>query len=397
MPKIGIYTGRGSSHSWLWFADLFERFGCHRLSFLSEKEIQGGGLKNLEVLAMSGGDTFAIAAGLGRSGAEKLRAFMENGGIYLGSCAGAYLPLYSSKPPLSWFNWVPARITNLAIGLHQDHGLQENSITPYGCGYIFHPVREEVLLEADGIPPFKGAGIFPDPLYGGPAMIPQNDLEVLAYYGGFTPKTRFLVDQAQARETLLGKAAAIRFPLGKGKFYLFGPHFEHPSFPKANQLLMEAIRHEQKSPPKNWIKPQWGGTAREIAGGKDFLRDLKREISNARIVAVGLEQRSIQWKVGNKIYDPLKFRTFLEAVWKRIRSLEKKPGLYFRPGANREITQAAAGITLLLRRIKQDLDQNRDTYVLAERTLGQLRTLAAQFLSFYFTTLNHTVKDSGKI
>ncbi|MGD8338408.1 MAG: hypothetical protein PVJ29_15055, partial [Desulfobacterales bacterium] len=33
-PKIGIFAGEGTSHSWLWFVDLFDRMGFHDLSFL---------------------------------------------------------------------------------------------------------------------------------------------------------------------------------------------------------------------------------------------------------------------------------------------------------------------------------------------------------------------------
>ncbi|GAF89729.1 unnamed protein product, partial [marine sediment metagenome] len=99
-PKIGIYTGMGASHSWLWFVELFDRMGFYEIAFLNEDEIQRDGLNGLDILVMSGGDTFAMAEGLGAKGAHKLEDFIRKGGLYIGSCAGAYLPLNSSKKNL---------------------------------------------------------------------------------------------------------------------------------------------------------------------------------------------------------------------------------------------------------------------------------------------------------
>ena len=72
-PNIGIYTGKGTSHSWLWFVDLFDRMGFHNLSFLNENTLQDSGLVGLDVLAISGGDTFTIAGALGKGGAVSTR------------------------------------------------------------------------------------------------------------------------------------------------------------------------------------------------------------------------------------------------------------------------------------------------------------------------------------
>ena len=101
IPKIGIYTGKGASHSWLWFVEVFERLGFYDLSFLTEADLVKDSLENVDVLAVSGGDTFAIAEALGPQGANRLKTLITRGGLYLGSCAGAYLPLNSSKEHLN--------------------------------------------------------------------------------------------------------------------------------------------------------------------------------------------------------------------------------------------------------------------------------------------------------
>ena len=71
-PEVGIYVGGGASHSWTWFADIFDRQGICGVRFIDEAELAGGELDGVGVFFISGGDTFAIAEALGSSGAAKL-------------------------------------------------------------------------------------------------------------------------------------------------------------------------------------------------------------------------------------------------------------------------------------------------------------------------------------
>mgnify|MGYP001282401403 CR=1 FL=1 len=45
-PKIGIYAGSGTSHSWLWFVDMFERMGFHAISILDAPAVRSGRSKS---------------------------------------------------------------------------------------------------------------------------------------------------------------------------------------------------------------------------------------------------------------------------------------------------------------------------------------------------------------
>lgn len=385
-PRIGIYTGRGTSHSWLWFVDVFDRIGFFDLAFLSETELRGDGLDSCNVLAMSGGDTFAIAEGLGPEGAYKLERFITHGGLYIGSCAGAYLPLHSSKEHLNLFNFVPAKIGNLTRTLPEARVLREKFCTTYGCAYIFHPVREAVRLTTNGFVPFKKAPSLDAPLYGGPPLIAGGSAQVLATYSGFTEKTVFLVDEKLASDTLLGKAAVIRQKMGQGYLHLYGPHFEHPRFTVANQLLTDAMLYDlQQDPvqvPEN-IVPQ------QIISGdacRNLLREIKREISNARIVAVGLETLPVQWTIGKKIYQTAKIREFIEPVWQRIRPLEKLNQMRLLPGQAGRLLQVASETTALLREVKRDLNEGKDTISNAKNMFEGLNRTSTLFLEIYFRT-----------
>jgi hypothetical protein len=190
--------------------------GFYDLEFLTESDVSSNRMAHLDVMAVSGGDTFAIAEALGPEGANRLRTFITAGGLYVGSCAGAYLPLNSSKEHLNHFNFVPAKITNLTKTLPEAHSLRDKFCTCYGCSFIFHAVREAVRVTTSGMPPFGTSTTFSAPLYGGPPMTVADPTSVLATYTGFTSKTLYLVDRSLAEKTLLGNAAVVRERLGNG-------------------------------------------------------------------------------------------------------------------------------------------------------------------------------------
>lgn len=386
-PRIALYAGSGASHSWLWFAEIFDKMGFYDLVPLDEKDIRGGKLQGLDVLSVSGGDTFAIAAALGRKGAAEMERFITDGGLYLGSCAGAYLLLHSSKEDLNLFNYVKAKITNLTSTLPEPFRLKEKFCTAYGCSYIFHPVREEVALETNGFPPFSCSGTLTAPLYGGPPMVPSDTAQVLATYKGFTDKTLFLVEKKLVEDTLLGKAAVIRENMGKGHIYLFGPHLEHPHFPEANRLLVDAMYWDL--PIERTDKGHRDELPRYIQGkaNRALLKDIKREISNARIVAVGMESLHLHWTIGNKVFESAKIRVFIEAIWTRLRELEKVDRTKLLPGQDELILQRASELTLLLRDLRRSIiSGDSETTGKAENTISLLKKTCALFLEIYFST-----------
>ena len=386
-PKIGIYTGTGSSHSWLWFVELFDRMGFHDLYFLDAAAIQNQNLEFLDVLTVSGGDTFAIAEALGPAGARHLRAFIENGGLYIGSCAGAYLVMRSSKPHLNLFNFTSVRITNLSKWLPACRGLAHKFSQAYGCAYIFHPVRDAVTIEPTGQAPFWGTRPLDAPLFGGPGMIPSDADRILARYIAFTERTQYLVDETIARETLLGKAAAIRASMGKGHLYLLGPHLEHPHFKEANQLVADAIFWDSSQLNRDICQTQKNIPTLAATASQNLLKTLKRELSNARIVAVGMEMMPVRWLIGNKYYDPQKIRVFLDAMWHRIKPLEKNGGLRAEPDLVVKLSANAEETTALLRELKHGLDDTADTASLARDLFKLLPGFTTAFLGLYFQTI----------
>lgn len=59
--------------------------------FVGPDEIRGGVLKDFEVVVFPGGSGSKQAEGIGEEGREIVRAFVREGGGYIGICAGCYL------------------------------------------------------------------------------------------------------------------------------------------------------------------------------------------------------------------------------------------------------------------------------------------------------------------
>jgi hypothetical protein len=258
--------------------------------------------------------------------------------------------------------------------------MAEKFCTEYGCRYIFHPVREAVMVRVlDG---FSCAGKeIPVPLYGGPAMTPSDDIDVLGVYSGFTRETEFLVDKEVAEQTLVGNVAIARKYLGKGTIYLLGPHFEHPQYAAANRIVFEALCSAR-------VKPKSIKTAQDLSEGtlcnKKQLQKLRSEISNARIVALALERAPYQWQIGKKVYDPEKIRVFLEAIWNRMGSLHTDMLLSLSSIQIEHLIELAQAVSVKLKKLKKNSENNINTTEEAESLFLDLKKLTSKYISSYF-------------
>jgi len=390
--RIGIYVGEGASHSWTWFVDLFEKYGYQRIRFLEEKNFPWKALEQ-DLLIVSGGDTFAVADALASSGAQTLQAFLKQGGLYVGSCAGAYLPLNSSKQPLNSFNFVKAKINNLTRDLPPAHRLPLKFSSRYGCSYVFHPVRDEVRIRMVTDPPVWSGDEIRVPLYGGPPLNLSEDVLPRAYYSGFTERTVFLTDPEIAKDVYLDKIAACEKQIDKGRMLLLGPHFEHPWFPDGNEIIHKWIQQniEEKS-----LKEINKGDNREAfkkrpAPSASGLRALKLAVSNMRIRAQALARESIHWQIGAKIYEPEKIVHFLETIWKRLGSKNR-----LAHGADQAcdweaLADRAEACHTMLKALDQQIRDEIDSQELAIDLFRLLKGLVVSFLEIYF------VKESSEL
>ena len=385
---IGIYIGSGASHSWLWFVEILDRMGFYNVHFVDEGDILANALDPLDVLLMSGGDTFAMAEGLGAEGSDKLRNFIEGGGLYIGTCAGAYLPMRSSMDFLKQFNFINVKISNISRRLSEPerHLLQAHACNSYGGEFVYHVVREDVLLALVNGFQANGKKEMIAPLFGGPSMLSSEDIEPIATYKGFTKKTRFLVEEKLARKTLIGNIAVAKKSMGRGHLYIFGPHFEHPHYLPCNLFLAEIICQE-KNRRFHPVQKDFSENPSNLIKGealRGLLKDLKRELSNTRITASGMNDFSISWLIGNKFYDPEKISVFINAVWDKLKHIESMIDLEVDKNLLLQCVEISKETTKDIRIIKSEIKGQEDVTPLASKLFLCLKTLSSNFFRLYF-------------
>jgi len=381
--KIAIYIGHGASYSWIWFVKTFDYLDYNEVYFLDESDIRNGQLSNFDCLVLPGGDPFLIAEGLLEDGLDKIRQFVTEGGSYIGVCAGTYLSIIFNDDPMPWLNLVEVPINNFSRTPPEAIRMKYKYLVPYKEGYVFHPVRGSLEV---GNKDFR----FKAPLYGGPPMIAPVENRLLDYVN-FDDKTLYLIDEDTAKETMVGNAAGIRIPIKKGCLYLFGPHFEHPSYPKANLFLNDIL---------NNIKPMAPGPTKKddivLLHGEELkllMRVLKREMSSARVLSNGL--MNLRWKIGEKVWEDEKIVYFLNETWKTLKNLQRYETL---PIENpKELETNARHIHSLLAEIRILSKGGKDTNVQAEQLIEATKKLSKGLFDTYFNLKRNVWWSNGKI
>jgi hypothetical protein len=355
--KIALYIGKGASHSWIWLVDTLDAFGFRNIQFITDiTEIKA------DVLVISGGDPFAIFSSLQQKGVSNIRDFIKNGGTYIGICAGTYFALQFHDNPYPWLNMVEGKISNFSVNPPLCKSMPHKYTVPYREGVVYHPVREEVILEYQH-KPLKA------PLYGGPGIV-SADAESLAWYRAFTEKTRFLCDRKEAERVLLNTSALLVKSAGKGQLLLFGPHFEHPYYPEANKKLTDMLSNV----PFHNYPFEATGTVATGDKKRSWTKNIKRWISNGRLAAFGLE--NYYWKIGEKVYDPERLAYFFETSFKLIKNLEKYDYICIRD----DLCPTAKELTLKVRKLGPDPAE-------AEALLEGLKQFTSIVYWLYFSTL----------
>ena len=377
-PKVAVYRGTGASHSWIWFADLLERFALYDTEFIDEGALDRG-LDDYDVLFFGGGDTYATARALGVDGAAQIERAVNSGAFYWGSCAGAYMVLSEVDiDPFTPFNGVPGDMENVMPDPPEPRCMAHKYLAEYGVAQVFNPVYGEVRLETD-----EGAELGA-PLYGGPIMCAGEGSRVVARYSGKAGRAAFPWEPSEAMDFIRGSAAVLSSPLGEGVMYAAGPHLEHPMFPIANAMIgNEVLAHCKARAPREAVHYVCltGDPVKE-----KLCRDIKREVSNARIAAFGLEKMPVTWTSGVKVWEPAKVSMFLETAWRRLPLLTSLSGGAPEPELE-AIARGYAGVTVMVKSVVRLAMRGEDSRAEALTLLDTLKELTARFLSLYFRLL----------
>ncbi len=381
---IGIYAGEGASHSWTWFVTVMEKLGINQYRFLTGGDIREGRLEDIQAVFIGGGDVEGIARELGEKGAEKLKAFLRGGGVYFGSCAGAYLVMREvDREPYRPFDLIEAGFSNYHPSPPSPLNLPHKYKVRYGDGFVYHLAYGPVRVGMEGPPRFAGLGDLTVALYGGPVIAPRGGSQVLSRYRGLEKGCVSMVEDALIRETLIGGVAGVRAEYYGGMVYIFGPHFECPYFPQGFRLLEAVLREENIY---EMLKLRRGERVSE--GRHRFMRrpswewfkDVKRELSNARIAARGLENAPVFWELGTKVWGPEKIIYFVEFLWSRLPGLEKSLNNGVPEERLEHLVEMTASTSSRIRELKRDMEDGKDTLEEAEELFRHLREHAVSFL-----------------
>jgi len=90
--KVALYDDVGATGKGIpCVTEIMGKTSDIKLTKLKGSDIATGALKGYDLVMFTGGSGSAEAGGLGEKGREEVRAFVRNGGGYVGICAGAYL------------------------------------------------------------------------------------------------------------------------------------------------------------------------------------------------------------------------------------------------------------------------------------------------------------------
>ncbi|MGB1361036.1 MAG: BPL-N domain-containing protein, partial [Alphaproteobacteria bacterium] len=186
-----IYSDLGTNRvcidQWILF---FESYDCGYYLLMAD-DVKSGALNNGDVFIIPGGADLPYCELLNGKGNREIKQFVENGGIYIGVCAGAY---YAHKG-IDWQN-----TTETITG-----GRELSFFDGIATGPLVKPYNPDTTDGLTYIPVFfndkKGMCYYK----GGPIMVADNDTDVISnflYNGKKYPAV-------MQKDIGLGKAVAI--------------------------------------------------------------------------------------------------------------------------------------------------------------------------------------------
>ncbi len=201
---VGLYDARGAGGSGI--TKLWNRFRredglyIHRIG---PPEIHAGALEQFDVLIFPGGMGGSQGGALGAKGRAAVRAFVEDGGGFVGICAGAYLAC-------RWFSWGVGVLDAKTVSpkWRRGRGMLAIELTERGQEILGGEERALKVL-----------------YHNGPILAPMGakdipDYEPLAWYRDEVAKN------GTPKGVQKDSPAIVGAPFGKGRVVVFSPHPE---------------------------------------------------------------------------------------------------------------------------------------------------------------------------
>lgn len=221
---------------------LCRHFGTDHVGFCDAEDIIEGDLDgSVDLLVMPGGGDLYYAEKLNGKGNTAIRRYVENGGTYLGICAGAYYGCTA----LEWAKDTPAEIS----------GPRELSFfVGTATGPFYSLIEDEDINKSwQGITDITWHDDMESSVlyHAGPAFIPAKNA------GNYTVLARYNIPD--------NPAAIVKCSVGAGQAILCGPHLEYTATDIKRQLYThknasyewERLIADQLQPHETLIHKLW--------------------------------------------------------------------------------------------------------------------------------------------
>lgn len=204
--KVGVYADRGpggiGAVEWFRLVDESPEMELH---LLDGAAVRAGALDGLDLLVMPGGNSMTEFDSLGTNGVERMKAFVRNGGGYVGTCAGCCLLMDGPKKRARMMPW--------------------NSSGSEG-----HTMFPAINLNAKGA---KALGLKEGPhvmrYHGGPFLQPTTNVIADAHmeiWGTFDAEATFK-GRINPKKQMYGSGAIVGGTYGKGRVFVTSAHPEY--------------------------------------------------------------------------------------------------------------------------------------------------------------------------
>lgn len=230
--RIAVYVDKGARNMGVFrWIELTTLAGGAKTLPVDGAAIRSGALDAADVLVMPGGSSVDEAKSLGADGRVKIRAFVKDGGGYIGTCAGCSLLMQPSKGHPDMIHMIPFRF---GVG----GGQAELSIA-------FNRRATELAGIRKGVSTIRYSH--------GPVPVPSlpvkdAEVEVVATYNSDINTT-----SGRDRTSMAGQAAAIAGTYGKGRLFVFAVH---PESDKADHHILKGAFRYVSGRALDWDFPQ---------------------------------------------------------------------------------------------------------------------------------------------
>jgi glutamine amidotransferase-like uncharacterized protein len=217
--QVAIYEGPGSGAAGIRNVEnRIKQLDGAEVVRLSPEEMGTRDLSGFDLVVFSGGSGSGQSKAIGDAGRDNVRKYVEQGGAYMGVCAGAYLAC-------AGFEWGLGILNARTVSSKWRRGMGHVEMELTGAGRsVLGEVSDRFLVRYAN----------------GPIITPlgRDDLPEYSVLAHFRTE---LAENGSPVGVMVDSPAAVVAPFGKGRVLIFSPHPENT--PGLDHVIPRAVAH----------------------------------------------------------------------------------------------------------------------------------------------------------